>query len=252
MKRRLVQHIGRFAHQRTLAFTVGLTLVSGVIGYLFAAVVLFPAPIFATSKAVPRLMEMDIGTARTTLREAGLAVGEVETVQHPSARRGRVVWQDPPPDVAVPEGTAVTLEVSGGPQRVPVPDLTGYDADVGRRLLEAAGLAVGRFDSTQAPLGRGVIVNTRPPAGAALLPGSRVTLVVSVGAPTITVPNLVGLTRDEAREVLEQAGLALGTWIFRTSNTAEPGTIMDQDPDANTLSAPDAVVNVTVARRRRP
>jgi serine/threonine-protein kinase len=235
-----------------LAFALGLTLVAGLVGYLFAAIVLFPAPIFATATTVPRVMGQDVGSARTTLREAGLAIGEVETVQHPAALRGRVVWQDPPPEVAVPEGTPVTLEVSAGPQRVPVPDLTGYDADVGRRLLEAAGLAIGRFDSTQAPLKRGVIVNTRPPAGAVLLPGSRVTLVVSAGAPTITVPNLVGLTRDEAREVLEQAGLALGTWIFRTSNTAEPGTILDQDPAANTLSAPGAAVNVTVARRRRP
>ncbi|MFQ6045708.1 MAG: PASTA domain-containing protein [Gemmatimonadales bacterium] len=232
---------------------LGTALLVGfaILGYLFAALVLFPAPIFATAQAVPLVVGVSLQDARATLSEAGLTTGEVETVTHPTRARGTVVWQDPPPGVEVLEGTAVSLSVSGGPQRVPVPDLTGYDVTIARRLLEAAGLAVGRVDSSQAPVERGVVVNTRPPAGATLRPGTPVTLVVSVGAPTISVPNLVGLTLEEAGEVLDQTRLKLGTWVPQTSLSAEPGTIISQDPAPATLAAPGVAVDVTVARRPR-
>ena len=71
---------------------------------------------------------------------------------------------------------------------------------------------------------------------------------MSVGAATISVPNLSGLSLDEARELLEQSGLALGTTQARTSTASEPGLIIDQNPAAGTLSAPGAAVAVIIVR----
>jgi serine/threonine-protein kinase len=103
-------------------------------------------------------------------------------------------------------------------------------------------------DHTQTAAPKGVIVNTRPPAGATLPPGGRVTLVVSVGAPTLTVPDVRGLTLEEARAILEQTGLTLGTYFRRTSE-APPGTIIHQTPAPGTLSASGAAVDLILARR---
>jgi serine/threonine-protein kinase len=141
------------------------------------------------------------------------------------------------------------LVLSSGPQRIPVPDLGGYDVGLATDLVVAAGLQVGRTESTQAPTPAGVVINSRPPAGATLLPGGEITLVVSVGAPTIRVPDLRGLTRDGADSVLTEASLTLGTAMRRASDE-EPGTIIAQTPDPGTLSAPGTTVNVTLARRR--
>ncbi|MDH3571949.1 MAG: PASTA domain-containing protein, partial [Gemmatimonadota bacterium] len=91
-----------------------------------------------------------------------------------------------------------------------------------------------------------------PPAGTSLLPGASVTLVVSVGAPTIPVPNLAGLTPFEADSALAQVGLRLGTSVRRTMPTAMPGTIIDQDPAPGTLGAPGTPINVTLARGDTP
>jgi serine/threonine-protein kinase len=93
------------------------------------------------------------------------------------------------------------------------------------------------------------VINSRPPTGATLLPGSEITLVVSIGAPTILVPDLRGLTREGADSALTDVGLALGT-AMRRSSDEEPGTVIAQTPDPGTLSAPGTTVNVTVARRR--
>ncbi len=229
-----------------IAFTGALLL-----GYLIAALFLFPAPIFAGSGTVPRVVGMQGEAARTALEQAGFAVREGERTAHPTAASGTVVWQDPPAEVVAPEGTEVMVVLSAGPARVPIPDVAGYEIKHARALLEATGLQL-RIESAQAPVPRDVVVNTRPTAGTALLPGSAVTVVVSVGAPTIRVPNLAGLTLDEARIRLEQSGLVLGPYYRRTRSDVEPGRVVEQIPASGTLSAPGTPVVLHLARGGTP
>lgn len=220
-----------------------------VVGYLVAALFLFPAPIFASSTSVPRLAGLAQERAEATLIGAGLTMGAVRVESHPTVERGMVVWHEPPAGVAVPQGLAVDLWVSSGPSRIPVPDLSGYDATIAEQLLTAAGLRLGRTEATQAPAPKGVVINSRPPAGTTLLPGTDVTLVVSVGAPTISVPDLIGLTAETAEELLRDVGLRLGTTVRRSTFQGAPGTIIEQQPGPGTLSAAGTAVNVTLVRR---
>ena len=239
--------LGRMLRGRSGALFAGTFVGALLVGYGIAAFVFFPAAIFASSKSVPALLGLTADQAQQALTTAGLKVERIDAVRHPTAPRGTVVWQDPPAGVVVPQGSSVQFSVSQGPQPIPVPDVVGYDGTVGQSLIQAAGLKVGSVDSAQTPEPKGVIVSTRPPTGRALDPGGRVTLVVSAGAPTITVPDLTGLTLDSARIVLEQANLALGTYFRRTSN-APPGTVIEQHPAAGTLSSPGVAVDVVLAR----
>jgi serine/threonine-protein kinase len=196
-------------------------------------------------------MGMRLADAEEALVATRLIVSDTELVSHPEVARGHVVWQDPPPDMAVPQGTGVALWVSRGPRPIPVPDVSGYEQELAARLIEAAGLSVARIDTTIAPQERGVVVNTRPPAGQSREPGDGVTLFVSVGAPSISVPNLAGLTIEEAREVLEEVGLALGSTRSRRTTAADSGLIVEQDPAQGTLAAPGGAVNVIIVRGGR-
>ena len=236
------------ARRRFLVIAAGVFAATLLGGYLLAALAFFPAPIFATSRSVPRLLGLSEEAATERLAAAGLGLGAVERAPHPSAEGGRVIWQDPPPEVVTLEGSEVRLTVSTGPQRIPVPDVAGYEAAHARILLEGAGLSVGSVESTQAPTPKNVAVNTRPPAGTPLTPGTRVTLVVSVGAATIRVPSLVGMTEEEARRALEAAGLVLGTSFSQLTTATAPGEVFYQNPGAGTLSAPGRAVDVRVAR----
>ncbi len=228
--------------------TAAALIAAFLVGYVVAITILFPAPIFPRSQHVPRLLGTPLSDALEELEGIGLAVADTEYVSHPEMEQGRVVWQDPPPAVAVTEGARVTLSVSRGPRPVQVPDVTGYERDVAIQLIVAAGLTVARVDTGLAPAERGVVVSSNPTAGRSLNPGSGVGLFVSVGMATIRIPNVIGLTVDEATELLEEAGLALGTTRTRTTNNHEPDLIFEQSPAAGTLSASGAAVNVTVAR----
>lgn len=230
---------------RWIAFCLG----GGLAGYLFAALVLFPAPVFRSRHPVPRVLGMTRPEALQALKQAQLLVRDSGTEFHPSAPAGTVVWQDPPPGVDAPTGSQVTVFTSGGPSKVAVPDVTGYDAGMAAQILQAGGLTVSRTDSVQAPsVPPGLVVVTRPPAASVANPGTGVVLVVNRGAPTISVPDVVGLTLTDARAKLEDAGLVVGAVTRRRTAGTNPGTVIGQQPAAQTLAAPGLVVSLIVAR----
>jgi len=217
-------------------------------GYLTAALVVFPAPILPSRQEIPRVLGMPTAEAKSRIVAAGLRVAGDSMESHPHVAAGNIVWQDPPPGTRAIEGTRVTLVSSAGPAKVPIPDVAGYDLGLARAFVRAAGLAVSRVEVVPAPSPRGIIMLTRPQAGAVLTAGSGVVLVVSEGAPTIAVPELLGMSTEDARNRLEQDGLQMGTVQRRRTYDATPGTVVAQRPPAGTLAAPGTVVDVVLAR----
>ena len=217
-------------------------------GYLIAAVFVFPAPLIPHRQVVPRVLGLPLAEARRDIAAARLGLMDNGAEPHAAAPMGTVIWQDPPPGVVAPANLRVALVVSAGPSRVPVPDIAGLDAGLARRLITAAGLSVSRVESVQAAVPTGLAMLTRPPAATALTPGTGVALVVSRGAPTIPVPDLIGLSVVDARTRLENSGLELGGVTRHRTPGAAPGTVVAQRPGAGTLAAPGTLVDVVVAR----
>ena len=73
----------------------------------------------------------------------------------------------------------------------------------------------------------GDVISQRPSAGQTLEEGEAVILVVSRGLPFTAVPNLAGLSADEARTELVAVGLALGSVTTVSSETVEAGLVLD-------------------------
>ena len=227
---------------------LGIGAAMVVAGYLTAYFVLFPAPFLPGHQAVPRVLGLTVVEAQAEIQTSKLQVTDGGAEPHPSAAQGVIIWQDPPPGVIAPEGTKVTLVASAGPPRIPVPDVSNLEASLAQLLVSAAGLTVSQVESVQAAQPTGLAMMTRPPAGTALTPSAGLTLVVSRGAPTIPIPDLLGMASADARTRLETEGLQLGTVTRRRTGEAAPGTVVGQRPAAGTLAAPGTVVDVVVAR----
>ena len=219
-----------------------------VLGYAVAALFIFPAPILAHRRVVPRVLGLPYAEAQSQITTAGLRVENSGAEPHPTAPTGTVIWQDPPPGVSAPSGAKITLVASSGPPKIPVPDVSGLDGGLSQKLVTAAGLTVAAVESVQAAAPAGIVMLTRPPAAALLAPGGGVTIVVSRGAPTISVPDLLGLTIADARTRLETDGLQLGNVTRRRTTDANPGTVVAQRPAAGTLAAAGTVIDIVVAR----
>ena len=227
----------------------GLALLGSLVGgYLTAYLLLFPAPLLGGHGVVPRVLGLTLSEASDQLRKAGLQVQDGGAEPHPTAPQGTVIWQDPPPGVTAPAGLRVTLVSSEGPPKIPVPDVVGLEGPLAQKLIVAAGLTVAQVESVQAAAPAGVVMLTHPAATTVASPGTPVTVVVSRGAPTIPVPDLLGMSQADARTRLEVDGLVLGTVTRRRTGDANPGTVVGQKPAAATLAAPGTVVDVVVAR----
>ena len=217
-------------------------------GYLTAYLLIFPTPILHGRQVVPRVLGLSLQDASQQIRTAGFEVRDGGSEPHPSDPAGTVIWQDPPPGVNAPAGLRVTLVVSAGPPKIPVPDVSGLDGSLAQRLVTAAGLTVAQVESIQAPTPTGIAIQTQPGAGSLLPPAAGVTVVVSRGAPTIPVPVLLGMSVADARTRLETDGLKVGSVTRRRTAEANPGTVVGQKPAAGTLAAPGTVVDLIVAR----
>jgi serine/threonine-protein kinase len=225
-------------------------LAAFIVGYLPTMCWLFPAPLFSQDRTVPRVLDDELSTAQRKLESQGFRPRVDEEQTDAAAPKGVVIWQDPPPLTIAPPNTHVSLILSAGPSDVGVPDVVGFPEPLAERVVKAGGFKRGGVDTVPSPTEAGLVVSTSPPAATARPAGSTVDLVVSSGPAEIAVPNLSGLTIQESRERLVQAGLDLGAVTFRSVAGRTDATVVSQRPDAGTLAARHTRVDLVINRRR--
>jgi eukaryotic-like serine/threonine-protein kinase len=152
------------------------------VGYAVAFVLLTPGPLMTKDHAVPRVLGLALPEARQQLEGLGLRVRLVAELPHRTIGRGAVVWQDPPPDVVLPEGRTVELSISTGVASGQVPDVVGLAGEQAQSILQAAGFRIGAIDSLDSRVAAGFVVATRPAPGMGRTLGGTVELVVSAGS----------------------------------------------------------------------
>ncbi len=90
------------------------------------------------------------------------------------------------------------------------------------------------------------VISQNPTAGTEVSENSTVRLFVSAGPTAVTVPDLKGLTVQEAQSQLSDQGLEVGTVEEVDDPDTEQGKIIDSNPGAGTSVAPRTKINVRV------
>ncbi len=96
------------------------------------------------------------------------------------------------------------------------------------------------------------VISQNPTAGTEVSENSTVRLFVSAGPTAVTVPDLKGLTVQEARSQLSDQGLEVGTVEEVDDPDTEAGKIIDSNPVAGTSVAPQTKINVRVGTGKVP
>jgi serine/threonine-protein kinase len=140
-----------------------------------------------------------------------------------------------------------------GPVTVAVPNVKAQTVEEATLALTEVGLIVG----TQTPQSddnapKGTIIGQDPAAGELIELGQAVNLIVSAGKEQTSVPDLVDLASSEdARLALTEAKLVLGKVTPIDSDKPE-GTVIEQDPAANTAVDVGTLVSITVSNGKVP
>ena len=92
----------------------------------------------------------------------------------------------------------------------------------------------------------GYIISQSIDANTTINAGENITITVSKGIETVTVPNLVGKTEEEARKEIEAAGLKLNTVTNEEDTSKEDGKVLKQSLDAGSTVEKDSNITITV------
>ena len=166
--------------------------------------------------AVPSLTQLTRAQAEARLDGVDLTA---RFDQEPSetVAAGRVVRSEPATGGRVLRGHSVTVVLSSGPPAVPVPSVTGQSADDAQVAIRQAGLQPQLTEQSSADVEAGQIIS-QTPAGGTAKRGSTVALVVSTGPGIVAVPDVRGLSIDDARQKLSDAGFRVKVRSLRIGN----------------------------------
>ena len=230
----------------------GVAILGWLGGYVISTQLLFPAPpppgdLFE----VPNIRGLGLASARERLAGAGLELGVIDSLLHPSIAQTLIVGQSPLPGQVARPASSVRVTVSLGPQMRSVPDVTTLDEDRARILLESSGFVVS-IDTAHAQMPRGRVVEIVPPADAVVALPAGIRMVVSLGPPLVAMPSVLGLAQEEAVQLLDSLGLIVSDVreVFRFGR--DQGIVVEQEPAADIKLERGSAVQLSVGRRGTP
>ncbi|MBM7173339.1 PASTA domain-containing protein, partial [Streptomyces sp. G44] len=155
---------------------------------------------------VPDVKGIPLAEAKKELKNSGLAPGMVTKAFSSTVDKGSVIGTDPRAGFTRKADSAVALVVSKG-REVKVPDVVGDSQADAVADLKDAGLKVriasGRVHSDE---DKGAVSKQNPVEGESLAEGDTVALTISKGPPMAEVPDVTGMSVDDAVAELESKG----------------------------------------------
>jgi serine/threonine-protein kinase len=150
--------------------------------------------------------------AAKALEKLGFDNVTVKSEYSASAASGCGLASSVEPGTTVAHNAALTLTVSKGPKPVQIPDkLTGESQADATAALEKLQLSVSVKTEFSDSIAKGAVISASPASGETAHWGDKVTLTVSKGPETVTMPNVVGSGTDAAVKKLEALGFKVTT-----------------------------------------
>ncbi|MBN8836081.1 MAG: PASTA domain-containing protein [Sphingobacteriia bacterium] len=169
---------------------------------------------------VPSVLSQNIDAAKSSLTNAGFGVEVIDSVYDASVGALAVIRQSPEPDATVKIGRTIYLTINraAAPQ-VEMPNLVGFSFRSAGMYLQTVGLKMGDI-TYKADIAKNTILqqlyngNEIKP-GTKLPIGSVISFVVAngVGEGEVEVPNLIGLTYEQAKAQLGLFSISIGSVV---------------------------------------
>jgi beta-lactam-binding protein with PASTA domain len=187
---------------------------------------------------VPALQGMKLSDLDVILAKNKFEYKVVDSLYDSDKKPGTVLDQDPAPKSMVKEGRTLYLTINAiNPPDVKMPDLIDVSYRQAEAMLQSFGLVPGDINY-KADLAKNAVLEqrykNRPIKPGTMIPkGSSIDLVLGdgLGDLELSVPDLIGLTEEEAKSVLVKNSLSLGLVHFdEEANDHASAKIYSQSP----------------------
>ncbi|MDY2810001.1 MAG: PASTA domain-containing protein [Candidatus Faecousia sp.] len=163
--------------------------------------------------------------------------------------KDQIMAQEPKAGEMVSKDTVLYVDVSLGkePENKTMENLVGIDQQSAKEFLVKQGVAEAKIlvrEEDSPEQAKGKVVRTDPAEGGALDENTTVTLYVSSGM--MTMPNVEGMTRDQAEKTLSENGFN-NVEIKEVDSEKESGTVTKQSLRANSRQDRSQTVTLEVS-----
>jgi serine/threonine-protein kinase len=221
--------------RRLLVLTLLLAVVAGGLGWYYGV---------ARYTSTPSLIDLTQADAKTKLDAAGLSLNVSDRQWSDTIKSGHVISSDPAPGGRILHSGTVNVVLSRGPERHPVPDLSGMTVDQASTALAQVRLVLGTqhlvFNRT---VPQGEIVRSNPAVGAVETPDTVIDIYVSKGPKPLAVTDYTGQSADTATTELQSAGFKVKA-TKRFSDTVPLGNVISQNPSSGVAYKGDTITLV--------
>ncbi len=130
---------------------------------------------------------------------------------------------------------------------VEVLDTTGMQANIAQDMLRSNGLLVDFAYESSETTDEGVVITQSIGKGIQVSKGSSITLTVSSGPAGLVMPDVVGLSTDEAQATIASMGLDPADITYEESSDVPPGQVISQMPEADSDIESDVLISLVVS-----
>ena len=200
---------------------------------------------------VPDLKGLSYNEAKTLLSEMGLQISKGDEVDSDSISEGLIASQYPAAKTKVDKGDIITVNISRGKKDAVIPKLVGTkftsENDISE-ILSKYGYKLGKVSYEESYETPGTIIKQSPDAGTTAEKKTTVDIVISKAKSKATVPNLTGMTYDQAESALQSLGFSIGRVTEEENNGFTAGTVFKQYPAANSEYQTGSTVDIWIAK----
>jgi serine/threonine-protein kinase len=150
-----------------------------------------------------------------------------------SAQKGTVTGTSPPAGTTWPQTKQVTIMVADGP---PLPNFTGMDFTAAQQLASQYNVSLQQEPDNNSQQPQGIITGQQPQPGGTFQPGQTVTVKVSTGPQLVPVPDPIGMSVQDATQLLEKAGFQVKVNRFGFFNKVFDFSPVGQAPRGSTIT----------------
>tara|TARA_Y100001935_G_scaffold124379_1_gene103280 strand:+ start:1673 stop:3442 length:1770 start_codon:yes stop_codon:yes gene_type:complete len=187
---------------------------------------------------IPYVVDLETDRATYVIEESGFVIGQKIEVNDENIPIGFVISQNPIAGKKMGPGSTVDLVISSGPSLIELSDLSKKSIEDATQILETLGLDFEITEEFSEEIEEGLVAGTLPAAGEVIVPDEIVTVIVSLGIK-IEVPEVNGLTYQDAVDKIEEIGLV--PVVSGDTN----GIVRKQVPRSGEFVEPEGVVELT-------
>lgn len=187
--------------------------------------------------AVPNFTDLKTTELDKFIEGKNLRYVIVDSVYSPKKAKGIVLKQDPEPNTSVKRNRTIYLYVTAvSPPQVKMPQLKDKSLRQAISMIEAYGLKLGKVSYTPDQCINCVlnqlVKGKKVEAGTIISKGTTINLIVGKGLSDeeVLIPNLIGLTRNEALTKLSELALNEGALYFESSKDSLKAKVYKQNP----------------------